>query len=211
MKALIIPSGGVDENGYPNIRSKLRYDYAIQHSGEYDVILCSTGYTYRKTPLLISEAESGKRYLQGMGVDISKIICEEQSKDTFSNAYFSRKIFDEMGINEITVVTNAFHLKRVIFMFSFVFSNGYTISFAAAEDPPFSVEERRNHELHETTIINFYETHLTQTYGIQAGNMESMKQFIFQYNPAFTGNKDHYHQELTLQLQRNVKEDKLGY
>ncbi len=209
---LIILCGGITEDSKPNKRSLTRCDYALTIADEFDLILTSTGRTYRKNEGSISEAQSLKNYLVERGINASKILCEDMSKCTFSNAYFSRLMVDELRITNITVLTNQFHIGRVKLLFQFVFADlKYHLSFVAAPNPVFSRDFERNVIRHEQIIIDFYKTHLERRYHLVPGDMGGIGYFIRHINPAFSGVKDKYHQELTSALQRNVDEEKLGY
>ena len=63
----------------------------------------------------ISEAEGMKRILMAEGIDESKIILEDKSKNTAENIEFSSKIMGEKKFKEVIIVSNDFHLRRAFY------------------------------------------------------------------------------------------------
>ncbi len=201
MKALVLLSGGLNSRYVVNNSTAIRCDKVVEIHDQYDYVICSSGTTYRKdgSHPPYSEAEGMKRYLMERGVPVSKIILEETSKDTFSNAYYCRFLcLDPLKIVEFDVLTNKFHLERTQYLFDLVCpAPDYTIDFVAAENPIVSPEILHNRLRHEKTILLFYKKYLLSIYGIIPGDMIALKQFMEKYNHAMTGCKDEYHEELT--------------
>jgi len=52
-----------------------------------------------------------------LGVDKKKIFFEESSKDTYENAFYSKKICDEKGFKKPILVTESLHIERSILSF----------------------------------------------------------------------------------------------
>jgi uncharacterized SAM-binding protein YcdF (DUF218 family) len=52
-----------------------------------------------------------------LGVDKKKIFFEESSKDTYENAFYSKKICDEKRFKKPILVTESLHIKRSILSF----------------------------------------------------------------------------------------------
>ncbi|MFN3534438.1 MAG: YdcF family protein [Desulfatiglandales bacterium] len=61
-----------------------------------------------------AEAAVLKRILIHMGVEESKIIGEDKSRDTFENLRFIKEICEKKGFKDPIVVTSAFHVRRVL-------------------------------------------------------------------------------------------------
>ncbi len=204
MNALIVLSGGLAPNFKPNLPTALRCDRAAEIHHRYDLVICSSGTTYRKagTHPLYSEAEGMRQYLMDKSVPAAKIIIEDVSKDTFSNAYYSRLLcLDPKGITKFDVVTSAFHLPRSQYVFDLVCpAPMFKVGYIAAVNPVVSTEIMRNRLYHEKMVLEFYQKHLSSTYGIIPGDMNTIGQFMKRYNPAMTGHKDLYHEELTREI-----------
>lgn len=64
-----------------------------------------------------AEADDVARYLVELGVDLSRIVKERQSADTFENARFSAKIVNPKPTQRWLLVTSAFHMPRAMASF----------------------------------------------------------------------------------------------
>ena len=67
----------------------------------------------------ITEAECMKRYVLSQGISGSRIITEEQSKNTYENLLFSRKKIEEDSSEEsssIAIVTTSYHVFRALIL-----------------------------------------------------------------------------------------------
>ena len=58
-----------------------------------------------------------KRFLMDLGVASDRIITEDQSRDTYENALFSKKLCEQRGFRHPLLVTTGFHMKRALFCF----------------------------------------------------------------------------------------------
>ncbi|MDP3699146.1 MAG: YdcF family protein [Nanoarchaeota archaeon] len=214
MDCLIILGGGLDEQQQLNQQSRLRYDKGLKIHHQFDHIVCCSGFTYRKNhlPSAISEAEAGRRYLLQQGVPEEKIISEALSKDTLSNAFHCRKIIDGMGLKEITIITSAFHMKRSIFLFDLVFpKDTYRLSYVKSRNG-LDAASLRNRKIHEKMVLDFFKKHLFTTYGVVAGDMNSIGHYLENYHLATSGKMDVYQQQLTEEIQKRMdKKGKLFY
>jgi hypothetical protein len=217
---LIILGGGL-ENCELNQQTKLRYEKALTIQKKCNHIICSSGFTYKKNhlPSTISEAEAGKRYLVQQGIPAEKIILEDLSKDTFSNAFYCRKIIDKMGsefkdtkIKNIIVITSAFHMKRSAFVFDLVFPKGkYNLRYVKSRNgiDPLSL---KNRTIHEKLVLHFFMKHLSSTYGVIAGDMGSIERYLNNHNLATSGKMDLHQQTLTAEIKKRMdKRGKLYY
>jgi len=211
---LIILGGGLKGKEL-NEHTRSRYDKGIKIEKKFDYIICSTGQTYRNEGLRrkISEAEAGETYLIKKGVDKNKIIIENDSSDTFSNAYYCRKIVDRLKMKKFTVVTSRFHMAKARFLFKVVFPAGkYKIKFVKSKNGKLSRLALKNRKVHERMVLNFYKKHLSKTYGVKKGDMKSIKNFLEKYNLATSGRMDKYQKELTRKINERLdKRAKLLY
>jgi uncharacterized SAM-binding protein YcdF (DUF218 family) len=62
----------------------------------------------------LTESNSAKIFFSEMGLDTSKIIFEDESRNTYENILFSKKIAKPKDIENWLVITSASHMKRVI-------------------------------------------------------------------------------------------------
>jgi uncharacterized SAM-binding protein YcdF (DUF218 family) len=135
--AILIPGGGVDNNGNVTPWVLNRLDKAIQLYQErlcHYVIALSAGTTHKPLPTdkkgyPIFESEAAARYLIKKGIDSQNIMTETASYDTIGNAYFSRMIHTEpRGFKELLVITSQFHMPRTKKIFLWVYGLKSTIS-----------------------------------------------------------------------------------
>ena len=61
-----------------------------------------------------SDSYSAKKFFKNMNIDVSKIIFESKSKNTFENMINSKKIANPKNNEKWLVITSASHLKRVL-------------------------------------------------------------------------------------------------
>ena len=66
----------------------------------------------RGTEELISEAAAMKAYLMEQGINLDRILAEEQSSNTIENIRFSKSLMHENA--SIAIVTNGFHIFRTV-------------------------------------------------------------------------------------------------
>ncbi len=213
VKILVVLGGGVDENEKITKHSRLRHDLAVKYQGEYDYIVCSSYKTYKEKAKnqVKSEALAGKEYLIEKGIKSDKILLEEISKDTFSNAYYTRELIEKLkfNIDKITIVTSKFHMSKTKLLFKVVFPNKeFNIDFLESENGDINKNELKNRLISEKELIKFYKKHLEKTYNIKFGDMKSIKYFMENYNSAFTGKKDKYHLELTQIIESKIDKNK---
>ncbi|MEK6900404.1 MAG: YdcF family protein [Nanoarchaeota archaeon] len=205
---LVVLGGGLDGES-PNLQSRLRYDKALEIQQKFDHLILSSGWSYKVKVAGISEAEAGRNYMVERGVPMSKIITENLSKDTVSNAYHCRKIIDGFGVTDITMVTSAFHMKRARFIFEVVFPKGsYTLGYVKSDDG-ITGKELNKRKIHERLVLDFFKKHLFTTYGVTRGDMASIGCFLKYNNLATCGRMDRYQKELTDKIKENIKE-KIG-
>ncbi len=77
----------------------------------------------------LSEAEVMRKYMLEREISPERIILEESSMDTIGNAYFTRKIVDNLGCSEIYVVSSCYHMRRVKFIFEMCYGKNYNMFF----------------------------------------------------------------------------------
>ncbi|HMV43666.1 MAG TPA: YdcF family protein [Leptospiraceae bacterium] len=65
----------------------------------------------------VKEAGFAKKFLIDFGIPENKILLESESRNTFENALYTKKILEEKKIERIILVTSAFHMKRSIAIF----------------------------------------------------------------------------------------------
>jgi uncharacterized SAM-binding protein YcdF (DUF218 family) len=61
-----------------------------------------------------TEGELARRFFAGLGIAASRIVIEEQSRDTAENAAFTRPLADPKPGERWLLITSAFHMPRAI-------------------------------------------------------------------------------------------------
>lgn len=89
-----------------------------------------------KIPEFISEAEYLKSIAVNSGVLADKIICENESRHTFENAEFSLALLKNMNVStdKIILVCKAFHSRRALLTYQYVFPKGTSFLVVPTED-----------------------------------------------------------------------------
>lgn len=86
--------------------------YRVYNRKKVPVIL-SAGSVFN----MVSESETAKKILVELGVNEQDIYTEEYSKDTYENAFYAKKICDKYSFKKPVLVTDAYHLKRAVYIF----------------------------------------------------------------------------------------------
>ena len=128
---------GCHTNGYtPGSTLKLRLDeaYRLLDALPDSICIVSGGQGSNET---VSEADSMKRYLCGLGVDPERIYTEDASHSTSENIRFTKEALAEYGIEpeRIIGVSTAFHLPRIEMLSR---RHGLPMSVCAAPSPNFA-------------------------------------------------------------------------
>ena len=126
--AIIVPGGGLKNDGSPHEWFRARLDRALEVQTGKEYIICLSGITPHKRPVLnergfpVYESLAAAEYLMGRGVKPQRILMEYTSKDTIGNAYFARVIHtDPLCLKNLLVITSGFHMPRVREVFDWVF------------------------------------------------------------------------------------------
>lgn len=98
----------------------------------------------------ISNAEAMKNIAVKMGVPVSSILIEEESKTTAENAEFTSKIIRENEFQSIILVTSPYHQRRTYELFSDELGEEFKIINQSALD-----EEWRKKGWWETNVGRF--------------------------------------------------------
>jgi DUF218 domain len=157
---ILVPGGGVREDGTLPLWVQLRLDRAIHLADGKPILPLSAGTTHKMPPREpngwpVLEAIAMGRYLVARGYPAEQIWPEAASFDTIGNAFFSRMIHAEPAqLRELGVVTSEFHLARTELTFRWVFSldppaRPYRLHFECTPDTgmkPDVLEARRAKE-----------------------------------------------------------------
>jgi len=127
--AILIPGGGLLEDGSLPPWTQARLELALQYDQETQWIGLLSGGTVHKPPPLdqkgfpFHESRVLAAALVSRGFAPERILTEICSYDTIGNAYFSRMLFSEpLKLSGLLVITSKFHMPRTKDIFQWVYS-----------------------------------------------------------------------------------------
>jgi hypothetical protein len=144
--AIIVPGGGLEEDGRPYDFVRARLDAALLHDAETEAyIVLSRGTTHKPPPrnargFPVDESVASAQYLVEHGVEPSRILQDTWSVDTVGNVAFTRLMLVEpRGWRRLLVVTSEFHMPRTQALFDWIFGlkprgRGVELSFESVPD-----------------------------------------------------------------------------
>ncbi len=199
MSLLVVLGGGLNSKNEISCMTSLRISKALELSSQYDNLLLSGGISYRNKnkSFIKPESQLMENYLLSNGVSSNKLSQEQDSFDTLSNAFFCRKILDELNISDFKVLTSDFHVDKSKYVFDLVFgSSNKNIGYIGVPDLDLYVGTLMDRRCLEDCVIDFYDEHLEKSYGVKSGDLDSISNFLFNFNPSFTGKFDKHHIKL---------------
>jgi uncharacterized SAM-binding protein YcdF (DUF218 family) len=119
--AIIVVSGGGDE--------RLEKGIDLMLGGYAEVLVLSGDARDPESP---SNAEVMKAQAIQSGVDPEKILLENESKTTYENAYYVRKLLEEHGVfayDRLILVTTSYHQRRLLQSFEEMYHDKPEIEF----------------------------------------------------------------------------------
>ena len=127
LEGILVPGGGLEEDGKPKPSFVARLDNALDYDGNRRTIIVLSKGTAHKPPVNadghpVYEAEAGRQWLLARGVPEERIITETQSLDTIGNAFYGRELTYPSDLRELLVITSAFHIARTSLVFDWVFN-----------------------------------------------------------------------------------------
>lgn len=110
MRVLVVLGNKLSDDGGISDALEGRLKKVLEVAADFDEILLSGGAANLKAG--ISEARVMKEFLLNAGVDGKKLLLEDLSMTTKQNAQFCAPFIDKLGVNEITVLSSASHIRR---------------------------------------------------------------------------------------------------
>jgi uncharacterized SAM-binding protein YcdF (DUF218 family) len=116
--AIVLLGGDVRVPLPPRIYSEIggsRSLHALRlfKAGKADVIIISGGNVFQQ-PQIQAEAIYTKAMLVDWGVPSEAILLEEKSRNTYENAIQTNKLMEQNQIDNVLLVTSAFHMPRAL-------------------------------------------------------------------------------------------------
>ncbi len=178
---VVVLGGGMENDGSlpEDVQGRINTCIGLYKRGIGKKIICSSGIT--RPNIAFSEAQAMQHYIETCFPEIpaADILLEEQSKDTVTNAVFSRQIADTYGFKTLVIVTSDYHLERAMYAFDFVFGHDYVIVGAAAITP--TVQEGK-HAIGEAAGLIQTRTRFV---GIPNGDLEAIKRRAKKLDPKY--------------------------
>jgi DUF218 domain len=190
--AILVPGGGVREEGRLPSWVQRRLDRAIERFDGEHIIVLSAGTAHRPPPIgthgfPILESAAAARYLIEAGIPKKSVLTETCSYDTIGNAFFSRVIHVEPArLRRLLVITSDFHLPRSRLVFEWIYGLeprpiDYILQFEGVADPsmdPAVLAERRSKE--QTSVERLSAT------TPQIFTLEQLHRWIFTEHDAYS-------------------------
>jgi uncharacterized SAM-binding protein YcdF (DUF218 family) len=102
------------ESGQPALRDtveRLIKSHELLMDGHARYVIISSA-ARKQGRIESSETRVLARQMIAWGADPSRILLEEEARNTYENALYSQRIARERGFGKVLVVTSAFHMKR---------------------------------------------------------------------------------------------------
>jgi len=131
----IVLGGGISSTGIPNIETLLRAEAGVKLAkARADLSIIASGGTIHTGPLAISEAEAMARIFESNGIPRSRLLLEEEARDTLGNALLvAARFLKGVTPRKIYVVTSPFHSERAMSYFCKVFPPAWDLSVVLAD------------------------------------------------------------------------------
>ena len=192
--AIIVLSGGINDDGSLFEWTRTRCDKAIElFSGNEFIIVSSAGTVHKpfKTDsegFCYYEANAMADYIAGKGIPKDKILVENLSLDTIGNAYFTRTVHtDPAGLRKLCIITSEVHMPRAKSIFEHVFALdrcGYELEFVDADDGDMDDDVLRTKQVREKNSLDMWDKQK-----VLIKSMEDLHGFMFRSHKAYTYGK----------------------
>ena len=116
--AIVLLGGSLDAGAdawiYPELNSgadRIWHAARLYHAGKAPLLVVSAGNVWGGAGLQ-SEAEATRTLLTALGVPEDAVIAEARSRNTHQNATYTAAIVAERGMEQVLLVTSAWHMPR---------------------------------------------------------------------------------------------------
>jgi len=107
--AIILGAAVWNDQPSPGLRERLDLAYSLYRDGYVPCLLVSGGLGDGKQ---VAEAVAMKNYLMAKGVPEEDILVENQSRNTYENLLFSKRLMEKHHLRSALVVSHGYHLAR---------------------------------------------------------------------------------------------------
>lgn len=153
---IVVLGGGVNGDGSLPRAVVMRLEKALElaNARPESTVLISGG----RTPAGHVEALVMSQWLMERGIDENRIVAEGRSWSTVSNAWHSRRVADDIGLDYsqgITVVTNDFHLHRGVVNYTVTFGPDVKVYGVAGGSPIAWNDAEQRKKAYRDAILGF--------------------------------------------------------
>jgi len=155
--AIVVLGKGISEDGTITKEAERSIEKAVElfKSSRFNIIVMSGRWAYSLdyTPSK-TEAHAMKEYAVKLGIPAKKVFVEDKSLDTLGNAYYTKKLLENMGnVTSITVVTVDFHNARARYIFEKIFGSKTKLNFISSNTDYLDTETTKKHRQHEEITL----------------------------------------------------------
>jgi len=113
--AVVVLGAALAAPGVPGrvLRRRVRSAVEVANAHGAPFLVVSGGLTLHPP----AEAEVMRDLAVEAGLDADRIVIEDQARNTFENAVYTGRIMRERGWGRVVVVTDAFHMRRALYVF----------------------------------------------------------------------------------------------
>ncbi len=201
--AVIVLAGGVNSDGtLPQIiKERINLGIRLLQESASDFLVFSGHFTFvLDNPLNLSESESMKTYAISQGIAESKILLDDKSKDTLSNAYFVKvDLAIPRNWKKLAVVSSETHIERAKYLFNKVFGANFKIDYSSTPFTQLDTEGSAKSKEMERKQLVFSHQWLDP---IKDGDDRSIKELLFTKHPGFAPNPEFTITQLIEQLNK---------
>jgi uncharacterized SAM-binding protein YcdF (DUF218 family) len=104
----------------------------LSAQGYAPILLLSAGTLVQEGTQQLPEAEVMRRQALALGIPEHAIILETESRSMYRNATYSRQHLQQLGFDDILLVTSAYHSRRARRIFNVVMGNDIHVSMQPA-------------------------------------------------------------------------------
>ena len=91
----------------------------------------------------VPEANSIVSTLSEFGIHVDKNLIDNNSRNTYDNAYFTKLFCLNYCASSLKIVTSKFHVRRAKMIFNKMFGDGYTINFITVAQDGTTIQSLR--------------------------------------------------------------------
>lgn len=184
--AIVVLGKGINEDGTITREAERSVKRAAElfKTSKFDMVVMSGrwSYTMDYTPSK-TEAEAMKEYAVKLGIPAESILLEEESLDTLGNAYYTKRLLDDVGgVTSITVVTVDFHRDRSKYIFEKIFGPKIKLDFATSSTEYIDADTARQHQEYNARALATIKRLLD---GVPSGDGERMRKVFETIHPLY--------------------------